>query len=518
MSEIRCVSSLPNPDQDGILTKDALMFIKHLHLKFEGQRRKLLARRKSPQQNQAIFDFLPETYDIRQREWQVASCPDDLQERRVEITGPVDAKMIINALNSGADVFMADFEDSCSPTWSNLLSGQKNLMQAIRKTLVFHSPEGKEYTLASKKLATLIVRPRGWHLNEDHVWVDDVAVSASLFDFALYFFHNAKELVTQGSGPYFYLPKLESHLEARLWNEVFNEAQSYFQWDKHIIRATVLIETLPAAFEMHEILWELKDYVLGLNAGRWDYLFSFIKKLKHHPDFIFPDRKHLRMTLPFMQAYTNLLVQTCHKRGAQAIGGMSAFIPSRKDLLVNEQAIAEVKKDKQREAEQGFDGTWVAHPDLVPVARKVFDSVIASQKTPKVNDSFETVDAFELTDISVFASPSITEDGVRQNISIAIQYLEKWLSGLGAVAIHNLMEDAATAEISRAQLWQWLKYAVKLSDGRRFSKEIYESIKQQECLKLNGGEKLKDAVYLLDKLVLNDDFTDFLTLPAYKLL
>ncbi len=516
--EVRVVGPV-TPEFADILTPPALDFVAALHREFNPRRLELLQRRAERQQaiDAGQFpDFLPETAHIRESEWQVAPAPPDLQDRRVEITGPVDRKMMINALNSGARVFMADFEDALSPTWVNVVQGQINLRDAVRRTISFESPDGRIYRLA-EKTATLVVRPRGWHLVERHVLVDGEPISASLFDFGLYFFHNAHELLNRGSGPYFYLPKLESHLEARLWNDVFNFAQDRLGIPRGTIRATVLIETILAAFEMDEILWELRDHAAGLNAGRWDYIFSVIKKFRRHRDFLLPDRAQVTMTVPFMRAYTELLVRTCHRRGAHAIGGMAAFIPSRRDPQVNEIALAKVREDKEREANDGFDGTWVAHPDLVPVATEVFDRVLGEK--PHQKDRLREdvrVTARDLLDVRV-PGGRITEAGLRNNLSVALQYLDSWLRGQGAAAIFNLMEDTATAEISRAQLWQWRFHAATLDDGRLVTKELYEQIRNEELAKL-GSEatgRLREAREILDRLVLTDEFTEFLTLIAY---
>ncbi len=506
-----------------VLTAPALQFIKALHVKFNPRRLELLQRRVARQRQidqNGSLDFLPETKAIREGVWQVASTPRDLMDRRVEITGPTDAKMLINALNSGAKIFMADLEDSLSPTWTNVIQAQINLQDAIRQTLQFRSEDGRDYHLKpAGELATLLVRPRGWHLEEKNVSCQGEALSASLFDFGLYFFHNAQERLKRGSAPYFYLPKMESHLEARLWNEVFNFAQDYLQIPRGTIRATCLIETILAAFEMEEFLYELKDHSSGLNAGRWDYIFSMIKRFAKHPDKVLPDRAQVTMAVPFMRAYTELLVHTCHKRGAHALGGMAAFIPSRKDQQVNEQAIRKVTEDKEREASIGFDGTWVAHPDLVPVAMKVFDATL--QKEPHQKSKLPTIkpDAKRLIDTHIPGS-SITEEGVRLNIRIAIQYMNCWLNGLGAVALYNLMEDAATAEISRAQLWQWIHHQATLQDGRTLTPELYNKFRREELEALGGLEKdhHQQVVGLLDGLVLGSEFGEFLTVPAYDLL
>jgi malate synthase len=504
-----------------ILTDEALAFLLELHQKFNPVRTALLAKRAERQKELdagKLPEFLKETEEQRSSAWEVATCPADLQDRRVEITGPVDAKMIINALNCGANVFMADFEDANSPTWTNCIEGQINLKAAVRRTLSFQSPEGKSYKL-NEKLATLLVRPRGWHLSEKHVTVDGEPISASLFDFGLYFLHNAEELLKRGSGPYFYIPKLESHHEARLWADVFKFAEERLKIKSGSIRCTVLIETILAAFEMDEILFELRNYASGLNAGRWDYMFSMIKKLNKQPGFMLPDRAQVTMNVPFMRAYCDLLVKTCHHRKAHAMGGMAAFIPSRRDKELNERALTKVREDKQRETSQGFDGTWVAHPDLVPVAKEEFDKVLGSNPNQKnVLRANVSVSAEQLLNTQIDGS-QITEEGLRNNISVALQYIANWLTGTGAVAIFNLMEDAATAEISRAQIWLWRTRQAKLADGRVVTDELYESLKKDELAKLEGtSPRLNDAANLLDMLVLGDEFKEFLTLPAYQVL
>ncbi|GAC1545335.1 MAG: malate synthase A [Polyangiales bacterium] len=502
-----------------VLTGEALAFLAELHRRFEPRRQELLRLRQARYAALVAgegFDFLKETAAVRAGDWKVAPTPNDLQKRHVEITGPVERKMMINALNSGADTFMSDFEDSLAPTWSNVVAGHVNLIDAVRRTLSFTSPEGKAYALA-EKTAVLLVRPRGWHLTEKHLHLGGAPVSASLADFGLAFFHNAREQVARGSGPYFYLPKMESHLEARLWNDVFVFAQEHVALPKSTIRATVLIETLPAAFEMDEILYELRDHVSGLNAGRWDYIFSLIKKWLERRDLVLPDRVQVTMTVPFMRAYTELLVQTCHKRGAHAMGGMAPFIPSRKNPEINEAALAKVRADKEREANDGFDGTWVAHPDLVPTAREVFDRVLGAKANQKDKLRAEVrTESKQLADVHV-PGGTITEAGVRLNIDVALQYLDSWLRGNGAAAIHNLMEDAATAEISRAQLWQQITNRAKLDDGRLVDRALYERLRDEELGKL-GGEKqgrLADARAILDRLV-EGEFIEFLTLPAYE--
>lgn len=505
-----------------ILTDEALGFLTSLQNRFDSTRESLLNQRIKRQaeiDQGAKPDFLKETQAIRAAHWQVADAPQDLQDRRVEITGPVEKKMMINAFNSGANVFMADFEDSLSPTWENIIHGQANLKDAVRRQLTFESPEGKSYKL-NEKIATLVVRPRGWHLHENHVKVDGKPMSASLFDFGLYFFHNAHELLKRGSGPYFYLPKMESHLEARLWNDVFNFAQDTLKIPRGTIRATVLIETILAAFEMEEILYELKDHASGLNAGRWDYIFSMIKKFSSQPEFILPDRSQISMNVPFMSAYCKLMVKTCHSRGAHAMGGMAAFIPSRKDMEINKVAIAKVREDKEREAHLGFDGTWVAHPDLVPVAKEVFDSVLGknpNQKDKPVETS--STNAAELLNTKI-PGAEITDAGVNNDIDVALQYIESWLRGVGAAAIYNLMEDAATAEISRAQLWQWIHNKARLSTGEVITLADYKSRRDKILAKLTAAApgRFNEAKEILDGLVENKTFVEFLTIPAYRYL
>jgi malate synthase len=520
MAKIR-VEGPGSPAAERVLTAAALEFVAELQERVGSAREDLLAQRIRRQHDFAHGvepGFPDHTRSLRDAAWEVAPTPPDLEDRRVEITGPVERKMMINALNSGASAFMADFEDSLSPTWGNVVEGQANLIDAVRRELRFTSPEGKEYQL-DERLATLMVRPRGWHLVERHVLVDDVPISASLFDFGLYFFHNAEELIRRGSGPYFYLPKLESHVEARLWNQVFGIAQDLLVLPRGTLRATVLIETITAAFEMDEILWELRDHAAGLNAGRWDYIFSILRKLPATAG-VLPDRFQITMNVPFMRAYTDLLVNVCHRRGAHAIGGMAAFIPSRRDEEVNRIALDRVREDKEREARQGFDGTWVAHPDLVPVAREVFDRALGDRPNQKdVLREEVRVTGADLLNFGI-EEGRVTEEGVRSNISIALQYLDSWLQGQGAVAIRNLMEDAATAEISRAQLWQWVHRDATLEDGRRITPELYRELRDQELEKLGGDGhgKMRQAMKLLDSLVLSPDFTLFLTSEAYRLL
>jgi malate synthase len=509
------------PGSERILTPGALDFVAFLTSRFSAERDALLARRAERQRRFVageLPDFLGETESVRSGTWGVAPAPPDLDDRRVEITGPTDAKMMINALNSGARVFMADFEDALSPPWVNVVSGQLNCMDAVRRTLGFRSPEGKEYRL-EPVTATLVVRPRGWHLEEKHVTLGGRPVPASLFDFALYFYHNAPELLARGSGPYFYLPKLESHLEARLWNAVFDVAQESLGIPGGTIRATMLIETIVAAFEMEEILYELRTHAAGLNAGRWDYIFSVIKKLGHRPEFVLPDRAQVTMAVPFMEAYTELLVATCHRRGAHAIGGMAAFIPSRRDPEVNRTALARVREDKGREASRGYDGAWVAHPDLVPTVREVFDAALGgrpNQKDRRREDVSRSRD--RLLDVRIPAG-RVTEAGVRGNVSVALQYLEAWLRGSGAVAINNMMEDTATAEIARAQLWQWIRHGTETERGAPVTLARVRAMLAEELAQLRAaaptGNRLEEAAQLLDGLVAAEDFPEFLTLEAY---
>ena len=509
----------PPAGAEGILSGEATAFLASLHRQFEPTRRELLARRAARQKEfdaGALPDFLGETAGVRSGTWKVAPTPPDLEKRWVEITGPVERKMMINALNSGANVFMADFEDSLSPTWGNVVQGQANLVEAVRRRLAFRSPEGKDYRL-NAEIATLLVRPRGWHLNERHVAVDGAPMSASLFDFGLYVFHNARERLSRGTAPYFYLPKMESHREARLWNDAFVFAQEALGIPRGTFRATMLIETFPAAFEMEEMLYELREHASGLNAGRWDYLFSTIKTLRRRRDLVLPDRQQLTMTVPFMRAYTELLVKTCHRRGAHAMGGMAPFIPSRKDPAINEAALAKVRDDKLRESRDGFDGTWVAHPDLVPVAMEVFEKALAPRPNQKDRRREDVaVTAAQLSDTRV-PGGSVTEAGFRNNVNVALQYLSSWLLGNGAAAIFNLMEDVATAEIARSQLWQWTHNGATLDDGRAADRALYESVKAEELTRLGGAGagRLRDAAAILDGLVEKEEFTEFLTLPAY---
>jgi len=518
---LEVVAEVPE-DAAELFGEDALAFVADLHRTFNGARERLLARREERRIDLVAggaLDFLYETGDVRAGEWQVAPEAPGLVNRRVEITGPADRKMMINALNSGAEVFMADLEDALSPTWPNVTAAQRNLHDAARGTIELTQADGKRYALKDT-IATLVVRPRGWHLVERHVQVDGAPISASLFDFGMTLFHNAQAQIDRGVGPYFYLPKLESHLEARLWNDVFVFAQGRLGIPAGTIRATVLIETIWAAFEMEEILFELRDHAAGLNAGRWDYIFSLIKTLRHSPDHVLPDRAQVTMAIPFMRAYTDLLVKTCHKRGAHAIGGMAAFIPTRSDATVNETAFARVKEDKEREANAGFDGTWIAHPGLDPVARAEFDRVVGDRPHQKdVLRAEVSTTANQLLGTAIDGG-AITDVGLRMNVSVAIQYLDNWLRGNGAAAINNLMEDAATAEISRAQLWQWIDQQAKTADGAPITVDRYRSVRAEELAKLGGPEvgRQGEAAAILDDLVATDDFPPFLTLPAYELL
>jgi malate synthase len=512
------------PTAARVLTAEALAFVAELERRFGARRRELLAERATRQrrldagERPTFLDASPAALDPS---WRVAPTPPDLERRRVEITGPVERKMMINALNSGADCFMADLEDATSPTWANVVEGQANLMDAVRRTLALETA-GKAYRLHDT-IATLLVRPRGWHLEEAHVLVDGLPVSASLFDFGLYFHHNAREALTRGTGPYFYLPKLEAHAEARLWNEVFTFAQERLGIPHGSVRATVLIETVLAAFEMEEILFELRDHAAGLNAGRWDYIFSIVKKFSGRGDMLLPDRAQITMRVPFMRAYTERLVQVCHRRGAHAMGGMAAFVPNRRDAAVTDAAVAKVREDKLREAGDGFDGTWVAHPDLVPVAMQVFVETLGDRPNQRERTREDVhVRSEELLQLAV-PGGRVTRQGVRTNVDVALQYLDAWLRGAGAVAIHNLMEDAATAEISRAQLWQWIHHGAELSGGGRVTRALYEETRASELAALEqarGGapSRLRDAASLLDQLVLGDDFVEFLTIPAYQML
>jgi malate synthase len=514
---------------DEILTPQAIDLIAALHAELGPRRSELLAarsRRQAELSGGAMLDFLPETAEIREdATWRVAPPATGLVDRRVEITGPTDKKMTINALNSGANVWLADFEDANTPLWDNMITGQLNLKDALDRTIDYTSAEGKDYALRPDgELATIVVRPRGWHLDEKHILIDGVRASGSLVDFALYMATSAGKQIEAGKGPYFYLAKNESHLEARLWNDAFILAQDALGIPRGTIRATVLIETIPAAFEMEEILYELREHSAGLNAGRWDYLFSIIKKFRTRgKEFVLPERNSVTMTAPFMRAYTELLVRSCHRRGAHAIGGMAAFIPSRRDPEVNAQAMAKVRDDKTRESGDGFDGSWVAHPDLVPLCKEVFDSVLGANpnQLAKQRDDVH-VTAEDL--LSVSKTPgTITEAGLRNNISVALQYLASWLGGNGAVGIFNLMEDAATAEISRSQIWQWIHNDVALDDGVVVKRDLVERLIDEELSKIRAAsgegfdaEQYGQAVALFTEVALADNFADFLTIPAYE--
>ncbi len=509
-----------------VLTPEALGFVAALGREFETRRRELLGRRAERQaafDAGALPDFLPETADIRSGDWRIRGIPADFLNRRVEITGPASRKMVINALNSGASTFMADFEDALSPTWENIVEGQINLMDYWLGQLDFTDPEtGKDYTLRPDP-AVLLVRPRGWHLTEDHISIDGAPVAGAFVDFGLYFFHNARTALAKESGPYFYLPKMESHLEARLWNEVFVKAQDTLGLPPGAIKATALIETLPAAFEMDEILYELRDHITGLNCGRWDYIFSFIKTLRAKPEYILPDRGQVVMGKAFLNAYSELLIKTCHRRGAFAMGGMAAFIPNRRDPDANDRALAAVREDKLREVMAGHDGTWVAHPDLVPAARAVFDEHMPQPN--QLDKPREDVQASQ-ADLLCVHDGARTEDGLRTNIRVGVQYIEAWLRGNGAVPLYNLMEDAATAEISRTQVWQWIRFAVTLGDGRTVTRELFEDLLKDEMAKLRialGAEtfdmgRFGVAAELFRHLSTSETLEPFLTVPAYKLI
>jgi malate synthase len=498
-----------------ILTPEALRFLGELEGRFGARRKELLARRIERQRELDAGrnpGFLPETRAVREGLWKVSPIPHGLEDRRVEITGPVDRKMIINALNSGAQVFMADFEDSSTPTWDNLMEGQINLRDAIRGTIAFRSPEGKDYQLGPNP-AILFVRPRGWHLPERHATLNSEPMSGSLFDFGLYVFHNAAALLAKGQYPCFYLPKMESHLEARLWNDVFTFSEQSLGLEPGSIRGTVLIETILAAFEMDETLYELRDHSLGLNCGRWDYIFSFIKKFRNRKDFTLPDRSLVTMDRHFLKSYVDLLIRTCHKRGAHATGGMAAQIPIKNDPAANEAAIEKVRQDKLREVRAGHDGTWVAHPGLVPVAAEVFDRGFSGPNQLGVLREEVAVTAADL--LKVPEGP-ITEKGLHWNVDVALQYLEAWLGGLGCVPIYNLMEDAATAEISRAQVWQWLHNSAQTESGKVITKELVKSVIAQEAAKLATRPKIRQAAALLEELILSDDCAEFMPLSAYE--
>jgi malate synthase len=512
--------------QEEVLTREALAFLAELERRFGPRRIELLRRREERQRRLTAGedpDFLPETREIRESKWTTAPPPDDLLDRRVEITGPVERKMMINALNSGARVFMADFEDANSPTWANNLNGHLNLIDAIEGTISFTNPDGRGYRLNDHP-AYLLVRPRGWHLPERHLSIDGRAASGGLVDFGLYIFHNARRRLDKGLGTYFYLPKLESHLEARLWNDVFSFSEEHLGLPMGTLRGTVLIETILAAYEMDEILYELREHSLGLNAGRWDYIFSVIKKFRDRSGMLLPDRVQVTMTVPFMRAYTELLVRTCHRRETFAMGGMAAFIPSRKDAEVNRVALDKVREDKVREAADGFDGTWVAHPDLVQIATECFDEVLGSRPNQIGRRRDEVrVEGPRLIDVAI-PGGSVSEAGLRANVSVGIQYIESWLRGNGAAAINNLMEDAATAEISRSQVWQWLHHGARLKDGGEVTRELVRRLEEEELASIKkslGDEtfakgRFGEARQLFDRVALSDDFEEFLTLPAYE--
>ncbi|WP_327279358.1 MULTISPECIES: malate synthase A [unclassified Streptomyces] len=528
-SSLAIVDAEPLPRQDEVLTEAALAFVAELHRRFTPRRDELLARRgerRAEIARTSHLDFLPDTAQVREGDWKVAPAPAALNDRRVEITGPTDRKMTINALNSGAKVWLADFEDASAPTWENVVLGQLNLIDAYERRIDFTDPRtGKSYALKpAEQLATVVMRPRGWHLQERHLQVDGRAVPGALVDFGLYFFHNAKRLISLGKGPYFYLPKTESHLEARLWNEIFVFSQDYVGIPQGTVRATVLIETITAAYEMEEILYELRDHAAGLNAGRWDYLFSIVKNFRDGGEkFVLPDRNAVTMTAPFMRAYTELLVRTCHKRGAHAIGGMAAFIPSRKDAEANRVAFEKVKADKDREAGDGFDGSWVAHPDLVPIAMASFDAVLGEKPNQKdrLREDVAVAPGELIAIDSLDAKP--TYEGLRNAVQVGTRYIEAWLRGLGAVGIFGLMEDAATAEISRSQIWQWINAGVVFENGETATAELTRKIATEELAAIRAeiGEeafaagKWQQAHDLLLQVSLDADYADFLTLPAY---
>ncbi|MBI4465222.1 MAG: malate synthase A [Acidobacteria bacterium] len=519
---IEVLSPIPESAR-AILTPEALRFVGKLARRFSSTRDSLLQRRAERQEEihgGKMPDFLPETEEIRKTSWTVAPVPRDLEDRRVEITGPVDRKMVINALNSGARVYMADFEDAHSPTWEGTVLGQANVYDAVRGTIRYVSPEGAVYAL-KPPLATLVVRPRGWHLSEKHVRINGQPVPASLFDFGLYFYHNARALLEKGTGPYFYLPKLESHREARLWNDIFNMAQEDLGIARGTIKATVLIETILAAFEMNEILYELREHSAGLNCGRWDYIFSFIKKFRRYPEFVLPDRAQVTMTRHFLRSYSLLSIQTCHRRGIHAIGGMAAQIPIKGDPEANAQAIGKVLDDKEREVLDGHDGTWVAHPGLVPVAMQVFDQYMPQ---PNQMDRRREDVAVNAHDLLRVPGGTITEAGLRTNLNVGVQYLESWLRGAGCVPIYNLMEDAATAEISRTQVWQWIRHGAALPDGRKITPQLTRSLLQQELGNIRArvgddlyaGGQYALAGEIFETLITSEEFVEFLTLAAYE--
>jgi len=510
------------PSDEAVLSPEAIAFAVALEREFGPERRRLLACRRALQKRLDAGwkpDFLPETRAIRDADWRVAPIPAELRDRRVEITGPTDRKMVINALNSGANVFMADFEDACTPSWENLIDGQRNLRDAVHRSIAFDDPKtGRRYALKPDP-AVLFVRPRGWHLPEAHLLVDGEPMSGALFDFALFFFHNARELLARGSAPYFYLPKMESHLEARLWNSVFLYAQARLGLPKGSVRATALIETIMAAFEMDEILYELRDHSAGLNCGRWDYIFSCIKKFAEDPHYLLPDRGQMAMTSHFLRSYSLLLIQTCHRRGIHAMGGMAAQIPIRDDPAANAEAMAKVRADKEREANDGHDGTWVAHPGLVPIAREAFDRVM-----PEANQIARKRDDVKVTAADLLAVPegTVTEAGLRQNVRVGIGYIEAWLRGSGCVPLYHLMEDAATAEISRAQIWQWIRHGARLGDGRPADRALFSAILAEELSALHrtspAGNRLEDAARLFQELTDAPRFPEFLTTGAYVMI
>ncbi len=513
------VIGAPTGAVEVILTAEALAFVAKLQRALGARRVECLERRQMRQESLdrgEMLDFLPETKEIREGDWTCAPIPADLRDRRVEITGPTDRKMVINALNSGAKMFMADFEDANSPTWSNMIEGQMNLRDAVRRTITFTNPDGKQYKLKDNNVAVLLVRPRGWHLLEKHVLVDGAPISGTLFDFGLFFFHNAKELIARGSGPYFYLPKMESNLEARIWNDAFKLAQDELGIPQGTIRATVLIETIPAAFEMDEILYELREHSAGLNCGRWDYIFSCIKRFRNKRDFLLADRALITMTTHFMRSYSLLCIKTCHRRNIFAMGGMAAQIPVKGDVAANEQAFSKVRADKEREARDGHDGTWVAHPGMVQLALDAFNVVMPQPN--QIDRKREDVNVTAKDLLAFGPREPITEAGLRQNISVGVQYLEAWLRGNGAVPLFNLMEDAATAEISRAQVWQWIRHPRGvLTDGRKVTNGLFRSVLDEELAKIQAGAgKFEEARELFDKITTADEFAEFLTLPGYE--
>ncbi len=523
-ANIEIKANVPEAFQE-ILTPEALAFVAKLTRAFRERRNELLEARAERQKRLdagEMPDFLPETAEIRESDWKVAPVPEDLQDRRVEITGPTDRKMVINALNSGASVFMADFEDANAPTWENMVDGQINMRDAVRRTITHTNPDNGKFYELNEQTAVLLVRPRGWHLDEAHMLVDGEPVPGGIFDFGLYFFHNAQATLDHGTGPYFYLPKLESHLEARLWNDIFNMAQDELGIPRGTIKATVLLENILASFEMHEILWELRDHSAGLNCGRWDYIFSYIKKFRKHERFLLPDRSQVTMTVGFMRAYSLLVIKTCHQRGAHAMGGMAAQIPIKGDEAANEEAFAKVRADKEREAKDGHDGTWVAHPGLVAVAKETFDKYMPQPN--QVNETLREDVSVSAADLIQPVGGTITEHGLRWNLKVGIQYLEAWLGGNGCVPLYYLMEDAATAEISRTQVWQWLHHRAKLDDGREISPALYNQMLEEEMDAIReevGSDrfdsgKFQLAAQLFDEMIRSDEFTDFLTLPAYE--